>query len=53
MAGCLDDLVWRNKYVREETKSKYIRQTCTPDYDICSRSKGRNTQKKLINVGIK
>ena len=26
VAGCLNDAVWRNKYMRNETKSKYISQ---------------------------
>ena len=31
MVGCLNDLVWRNKYLRREENKKY---------DLCSRNKG-------------
>jgi hypothetical protein len=29
-AGCLNDLVWRNKYMRKETKSKIYKATVRP-----------------------
>ena len=28
--GCLNDLVWGNKYVRKETKSKIFKETVRP-----------------------
>ena len=41
VAGCLNDLVWRNKYMRKETKLKYTRS----NYDMRTRKKGQKHRK--------
>ena len=51
VAACLNYLIWRNKYMRKETKSK-IYKTTLPDYDICTENKGRNI-KNQTNHGSK
>ena len=42
VAGCLNDLVCRNKYTRKAIKIKHIQGNRTPNYDICTGDKGRN-----------
>ena len=49
VTGWLNDLVWRNKYMRNETKSK---GKCTPGNDICTRNKSGNI-KSQSNVRSK
>ena len=41
VAGCLNDLVWRNKYVRKETKSKVDEAIVSPIV-ICTRNQSGN-----------
>ena len=51
VAGCLNYLVWRNKYMRKETKSKMYMATVRPimTYVLVTRAE----RKKQTNVGSK
>ena len=48
VAGCLNDLVWRNKYMRKETKSNNIQDKRTPDNDKYTTNKRRNLKSRQI-----
>ena len=49
MAVCLNDLVWRNKYAREETKSKIYKATIRPimTYALETRAETLKTRRML------
>ena len=51
-AGCLNYLVWRNKYMRKKTKSEIYKATVCPIMTYALEKKGRNI-KNQTNVGRK